>query len=74
MNLLSVKEGTVFLPMRIPLIQLLFRSLEEIKFPSSSNDYNIKWSGIFAGMNLFIGNGRNCFPANADSSNSVGVV
>jgi hypothetical protein len=54
MNLLSVKEGTIFLPMRIPLIQLLFRSLEEIKFPSSSNDYNIKWSGIFAGMNLLL--------------------
>jgi hypothetical protein len=53
MNLLLVKEGTIFLPMQILGIQLaLFKSLEEIKFPASSNHYNINWSSIFAGMNL----------------------
>jgi hypothetical protein len=40
--------------MRILLIQLLFKSLEEVKFPASSNDYNIRWSDIFAGMNLLL--------------------
>jgi hypothetical protein len=54
-------EGTVFLPMQILLIQLaLFKSLEEIKFPASSNNYykvaSLKMKAKLQGLYVFHNN------------------